>query len=210
MQLEHHGNSTEGQQRASDGHLWSGGTNRRDRGRGLAASGSTRTRRRTRCLNSGASGRRSIATSRLRRDRAVATCGRAVATSRLRVSGLANCAVRNFGDRRVHGGITLDEVGTSQTCSVCVVENKRGITEEGRVTGNKRRVGVGELGREGIRGDLAIFAAEVTDLASLGAGSITGGLITTLGRIEMAKSSSAVATSCGLDVEVVDCGGQLV
>lgn len=204
--LEHHGNSTECQQRASDGHLWGGGTNRRDRGRGLAASGSTRTRRGTRCLNSGAR-RRSVATSRLGRDRAVAACGRAVATSRLRVSGLANCAVRNLWGRRVHGGITLDEVGTSQACGVCVVENKRGITEESRVAGNKRRVGVGELGREGIRGDLAIFAAEVTDLAGLGAGSITWRLVAALGRIEMAKSSSAVATSCRLDVEVVDYGG---
>lgn len=51
---------------------------------------------------------------------------------------------------------------------------------------------------------MAIFTAEITDLARCGLGVVAGGEVEAFGRIEVAKSSSAVATDSRLDVEVVD------
>jgi hypothetical protein len=58
---------------------------------------------------------------------------------------------------------------------------------------------------EGIRSDLSILAAEVTDLASLGETGVTWRILATDKGVEMTKCAGAVAIGWdGIDVDVVE------
>lgn len=129
---------------------------------------------------------------------------RAVAASRL---GLGLAAIGALGDGtrlRVLGGIDLGKVGAGQTSVVGIVNNKRKVAKVGRVARLQRGIRVGKLSREGIRGNLAILAAEVTDLAGGRLGGIARGLIAAVGGIQVAESRGAVAVGGGLGVDMID------
>jgi hypothetical protein len=110
---------------------------------------------------------------------------------------------------RGKGGLLL-KVGAGQARGVGVVDDKRTAAEEGLavLAGGGPDVGVG--GSERVRGDLAMLAAQVTDLAGVGSRRVTGRGLSTAEGIQVSLGRSAVAVNGGSSVEVVACGRWLV
>lgn len=95
------------------------------------------------------------------------------------------------------------KVGASQASLVGIVKDEGSVAKEGADALLGRRVEVEVLGLEGIAGDLAILAAEVSGLARLGSLGVARRLLAASGRVEMGQSLGAVATVDGIDVKVV-------
>lgn len=95
------------------------------------------------------------------------------------------------------------KVGAGQASLVGVVKDKGSVADEGADALLGGRVEVEVLGLEGIAGDLAILAAEVSGLARLGSLGVANGVLAASRRVEMGQSLGAVATLCGIDVDVV-------
>jgi hypothetical protein len=91
------------------------------------------------------------------------------------------------------------------------VDDEAAVAEEGADALLRRRIQVHVLGREGVRGDLAVLAGQVADLAGLGQGGVAGRGLAADERVQMPESLGAVAVgrdrSC---VDVVDCHPSVV
>lgn len=99
----------------------------------------------------------------------------------------------------------LGKVGARQPRFVRIVDDDRSIAKEGRVVGRKRGVEVKILGHEWIRGDLAVLATQITDLTTLGLGSIASRRLATMIRVQMSQGARTVAIGSRLFVDVVHC-----
>lgn len=100
----------------------------------------------------------------------------------------------------------LGKVGARQPRFVRIVDDDRSIAKEGRVVGRKRGVEVKILGHEWIRGDLAVLATQITDLTTLGLGSIASRRLATMIRVQMSQGARTVAIGSRLFVDVVHKG----
>jgi len=115
--------------------------------------------------------------------------------------GDAGCAAgeggdcgRGRGDGAIGGAVAGEgEVGAGDAGGVCKVESDGTVTKERTQSALGRGVGVDEAGREWRADDLAVFAAQVTNLAGLGKSRVARRHLTTLGGIEMTESAGAVA-----------------
>lgn len=106
----------------------------------------------------------------------------------------ANRGKRDGGSARTSRPISdPDEVGAGDAGLVGVMDHDAAVAEESTDTGDKSSIVV-RVGRGGARSlELAVLARVVTDLAGLGLSGITGGLFAALIRVQVSKSSSAVA-----------------
>lgn len=100
----------------------------------------------------------------------------------------------------------LGKVGARQPRLVRIVDDDRSVAKEGRVVWRKRGVEVKILGHERIRGDLAVLATQITDLTTLGLGSIASRRLATMIRVQMSQGARTVAIGSRLFVDVVHKG----
>lgn len=108
---------------------------------------------------------------------------------------------RNVGGARADNHV---EVGTADACLVGEVDDEASVTEVGSNTLFCGHELVVERHLKGIRCDLAVLAAQVTDLASLREPGVTCRVLATDERIEMSQCLGAVAIARDrIDVDVV-------
>lgn len=86
-------------------------------------------------------------------------------------------------DRIVRPNIARSNIGAGQPCLVCVVDDDRSIAKKGRICIIDRGVEVDVLGQERIRGYLAVFPTQISNLASLGLVSIASRRLATIIRV---------------------------
>lgn len=141
----------------------------------------------------------------------VMTCGVLSASNIMRRTGskgpmdrmMSTGGCMRLGGRTGHR--QLGKVGARQPRLVRIMDDDRSIAKEGRVVGRQRGVEVKVLGHEGIRGDLAVLATQITDLTTLGLGSIASRRLATMIRVQMSQGARTVAIGSRLFVDVVHC-----
>ena len=109
------------------------------------------------------------------------------------------------------GAVNLGEVGTADARLVGVVDHKAPVAEEGAdaLSGRRELVIVRDL--EGIRRDLAVLAAQVTNLARLGELGITCGIFAAEERVQVGERLGAVSIAGDrINVDMVRCSRALV
>lgn len=120
--------------------------------------------------------------------------GRAGAGTRASASGTGGGTGAAFGGDVTDAGVNgLLEVGARDAGLVGEVEDEAQVAEESLVAvgGGGKLVQVG--GCEGVRGDSAVFAAQVTDLAGLREGLVAGGGVAADEGVEVRLGFGAVA-----------------
>ncbi len=111
------------------------------------------------------------------------------------------CAVAILGGGGL--GLGLFKVGARQASAIGKVNDKGAVAKEGIRARLERGKGIRVLGGKGVLGNLAVLAAEVTDLARRGVRGYTGRAVAAVGRVEMTTGRGAVAIGSGVDVNVV-------
>lgn len=100
------------------------------------------------------------------------------------------------------------EVGTSDPRLVGVVEHDAAVEEVGAGALDERGVLVEVRGAEGVlaRGDGAVLAGKIANLARLGLGLVADRVFAALGRVKVSAGCAAVAVlGDGVDMDVVGC-----
>lgn len=98
---------------------------------------------------------------------------------------------------------SLFKVGARQAGAIGKVNDKGAVAKEGVGAFIERDERVRVFDVERVTGNLAVLAAQITNLASGGLGGIAGRLLATVGRVQMSTSRSAVAVRSRVDVNVV-------
>lgn len=112
---------------------------------------------------------------------------------------------RGVGAAGVVGRLLSGEICTANTGLVGEVDDDRKVAKVRRVVLVGRGEEIDVFLRPCLSGDVAVLAAQVTDLAGLGLARIADGDLATVVRVKMSAGASAVAIGGnGLGMDVVD------